>query len=701
MLRNNRKSPHRIRTEITSPLDLDSPHKSKKWIRTRRRSIYCIPIRRKLFSFVVLGLIFIGSLNYSKSSNTAPVTEQKDSTVEQTQKYNTRNTIQLEKSPFFSDESIMIPIYFVNLDSSPDRRKEIENDFANFDEDLKAHLELHRVSAVTIDDVKQMMEENTFLLNNNVTLSAPENRHLPDTYKFGEAACTLSHLKAIKQAYDDGVEVAVVIEDDSLLTNDFAKYWRSYAAEAPSDWSILQLITSNPAVNKRDLHKYGDYWITWEPQHWSTVGYTINRKGMKELLDRLYNSQKGQWRLDEPFILVADEVLYYFTSKPYTSTYPWITARDVETTIAMNLGSKRDLTFGQSETRPNLQVSHTRNESIAVVMSCRLGGENEIVKEMAIIVNEMAILAKANPKSCWFVSVVLVDIELKHFFANQMASLSLPKESFYVSVDDKPFNKFTFVSRIKKQLRMFDFVLFKDNNIYLDGFPWNTFMETKQDSIIAAPYRNNVEISLQRKIKLLVHEPNELVNFQDSALFNKYTSASYKSLGGTSTTYIENGFVLMNSNFAVWFFDQIEDYMDDEIDYGIDNMWCGAAEEFGRAHSTSHTASCILAQVSIHDDYAMRTHKNEEIHKAQLAAMKRYEENDMFARWAKMSSKFRPFTRKIQEIHEICKRNGIKKVDDYWSECFSFFMKHEVQGIQSISKDGFSMLTDLFESIFL
>ena len=163
----------------------------------------------------------------------------------------------------FDDTTAVIPIYFVNLDSSKDRRKEFENEFSLLPKE--SNLSLHRVAGVSIEDIKQMLNEKQLLLNDKIKLSTPENRKVPYVFKFGEAGCTLSHLKAIKQAYDDGQDMAIIIEDDALLTNEFAQNWRQYAATAPSDWSILQLLTSSDKVNKRDLHRHNDYWINWYP----------------------------------------------------------------------------------------------------------------------------------------------------------------------------------------------------------------------------------------------------------------------------------------------------------------------------------------------------------------------------------------------------------------------------------------------------
>lgn len=236
------------------------------------------------------------------------------------------------------------------------------------------------------------------------------------------------------------------------------------------------------------------------------MAYVINRKGMKQVLDKTYiggNGATGLWKLEDPYILVADDLIYHFASKTYTSAYPWIAGRNVETTIPLNIGNNRDLTFGRSKSCPILENANPHNESIAVVMTCRLKNENDIISEMETIKVDMTMLARSNPKSSWFVNVVLVQENLLPIFKAHISSMNISSNTFFVSIDEDRFNKFRFVTRIKASLGTYDYVLFKDNNIRLSGFAWNTFMDLKKDAIIAGPFIDTAKTSLHRKIKLL------------------------------------------------------------------------------------------------------------------------------------------------------------------------------------------------------
>lgn len=80
-------------------------------------------------------------------------------------------------------------------------------------------------------------------------------------YTFNEPACTHSHLKVIRQAYNDGHDMVIVVEDDAALTTELLENWRAFSNQAPKDWNILQWTTSNEAPNRRQLYRSNDLWV--------------------------------------------------------------------------------------------------------------------------------------------------------------------------------------------------------------------------------------------------------------------------------------------------------------------------------------------------------------------------------------------------------------------------------------------------------
>lgn len=153
-----------------------------------------------------------------------------------------------------------IGIYYINLARSADRRKLMESQFR------KLKMKATRVDAVDSKLAKELIHETSW--------KCWSTRDV-------EYACTLSHLKAILNAYLDGCEVAVVFEDDmKILRLPTPKLIKS----APQDWEILQLSTLGPWANKL-LQNPPAYFVPWRITHFNTGAYLINKSGMLKILN--------------------------------------------------------------------------------------------------------------------------------------------------------------------------------------------------------------------------------------------------------------------------------------------------------------------------------------------------------------------------------------------------------------------------------
>ncbi len=175
------------------------------------------------------------------------------------------------------------PILYINLDRSPDRLIFMENEF-------KKHgiKNFHRIEAV---DGKNIKDTKNGKVN---------NIHFVSNYKLNgsEIACTLSHLKAIKYAYDRKYESVLILEDD--VSFDLLKYWKkdfkSIINKAPKDWEILQLYTSQNCLkkehefHKRDMDCYG------------MVAYMINRSSMEKILKKCIIENKDENKIEYKII---------------------------------------------------------------------------------------------------------------------------------------------------------------------------------------------------------------------------------------------------------------------------------------------------------------------------------------------------------------------------------------------------------------
>lgn len=179
-----------------------------------------------------------------------------------------------------------VPIYYINLDRSHKRRKNIE------DAAIKYEItNLHRIQAVD---------------GKNITI--PYQVRGYRKYTNSELACTLSHIKAIKEAYHNGDELAIILEDDTgfgLLSKSTLKL-TDIIELAPKDWEYINLCPLNPFLSIVSLDE--NFASNHTMNGFGTSCYVINRKGMKNVLDKIGNNVLDQ-RLCASDYLFSDVIL--------------------------------------------------------------------------------------------------------------------------------------------------------------------------------------------------------------------------------------------------------------------------------------------------------------------------------------------------------------------------------------------------------
>jgi GR25 family glycosyltransferase involved in LPS biosynthesis len=209
-----------------------------------------------------------------------------------------------------------IPIYYINLDKSLDRNKHMIEQFKKYNiQNYK------RIKAITPSDIPEINKQiYSNVCNGNTEL---------------ELACLYSHLKTIHTAYINNDEYALILEDDAIIHRliNFKNLFKT----APYDWELLQLHVTNSTI----FDKNKDLWLPYKDGNWSTVAYVINRKGMNNILSKIFLNYNKERKLED-FILngytlslykpcVADFTIYkiaktyscndlLFTSPATTST---------------------------------------------------------------------------------------------------------------------------------------------------------------------------------------------------------------------------------------------------------------------------------------------------------------------------------------------------------------------------------------------
>ncbi len=124
-------------------------------------------------------------------------------------------------------------IYWLNLDADVERREYMENQFDYWE--ITNHTRISGYDGRE-DDVSDNLKGI-----------------IPDNVTQGELGCCMSHLKAIKEFYNNtDDDYCIIAEDDVNL--DIAHYWnftwQDFFAEVPYDWDCIQMTT----ITTGDIH---------------------------------------------------------------------------------------------------------------------------------------------------------------------------------------------------------------------------------------------------------------------------------------------------------------------------------------------------------------------------------------------------------------------------------------------------------------
>ena len=222
-----------------------------------------------------------------------------------------------------------IPIYYINLNRSPDRQNWMEGQFQRYGIDNYTRTE--GVDGSKLKNVQQ----GSYTFSSNRTIHyqldpLPQERPITN----GELGCTLSHLETIYQAYIDNQELAIIMEDDAYLG--FIPLWnntlRDICNNLPNRWELLQLFTMTKMCNRKTL-KSGkiipiNSMMSNKIRCASTLAYLINRRGMLRILRQVSILNTGIYHLPNLGVkYIADWYIYKmienngYTGIPLVSSY--------------------------------------------------------------------------------------------------------------------------------------------------------------------------------------------------------------------------------------------------------------------------------------------------------------------------------------------------------------------------------------------
>lgn len=187
-----------------------------------------------------------------------------------------------------------IPIYWINLERSTIRKEIFHKQLEKYN--ITNHKKINGIDGYNIDLNKYNVIENLT--------------------KF-ELGATLSHLKAIKEAFDNKEEYVLIMEDDCNF--EYLQYQKYSIKDLiqimntnHTDWDLLQLITTSRPDHNLKLKSNDNYIIKGYRN--CTTCYLINKNGINKLvnLNNIYSH--------------ADYYLYfhintYYLTKPYFTYY--------------------------------------------------------------------------------------------------------------------------------------------------------------------------------------------------------------------------------------------------------------------------------------------------------------------------------------------------------------------------------------------
>lgn len=101
-----------------------------------------------------------------------------------------------------------------------------------------------------------------------------------------EIGCTMSHIGIYHKIIDEGIEKALVLEDDVIFCDDIDQHFTALIDEVPDDWELIQLY-----YKCQDFTKITDNIVKFRSETClpsGSAGYFINRSGAEKMLKAVY-----------------------------------------------------------------------------------------------------------------------------------------------------------------------------------------------------------------------------------------------------------------------------------------------------------------------------------------------------------------------------------------------------------------------------
>lgn len=208
------------------------------------------------------------------------------------------NIVQIDEQHYYAEKIILenklsgFPtVTYISLENSVDRQRNLERQFSEYGIVPKSIIS------------KKFAESNDVVTGSYV-----------HTLNDGTKGCAVSHIKAIKEWFDNTKEDCLfVCEDDisleTVLYWDFT--WKEFFNSIPSDWDCVQLLAIRKEFDTFKLRER--YW-----DDWAASAYVITRTYAKKIIDNYYKN--GTYHLEIPGTDIQPlvENLIFSIGKTYT-----------------------------------------------------------------------------------------------------------------------------------------------------------------------------------------------------------------------------------------------------------------------------------------------------------------------------------------------------------------------------------------------
>jgi hypothetical protein len=206
-------------------------------------------------------------------------------------------------------------VYYVSLEESIDRQRNLQDQFSQYGIKPNAILS------------KRFSESNDIITG-----------AYAHTLNDGTKGCAVSHLKAIKEWYNNTNEdYGFFCEDDLSLdtVNHWNFTWKEFVENLPDNWKCVQLMCIRGEFN--DLYLRDRYW-----DDWSVTAYIMKRDYAKRIIDAHINQNSYHLECSNPEVQPLIETIL-FTGGEQVYTIPlFVEETKFESTFEGNDGDVKD-----------------------------------------------------------------------------------------------------------------------------------------------------------------------------------------------------------------------------------------------------------------------------------------------------------------------------------------------------------------------